>query len=223
MSGTQAEAAPQAGVATLEGGDFASLLQKEFKPRSDRAREAVESAVQTLAQTALAHTTIISNDALTQHHRHDRGHRPQADRAGQSDHARREFSTARVRVARIALPGQQHRDRRVSEDQGLQYLQEGSREKPEEVPRHGVGSEPDLQEGLRRGIWPVRRRAVRPSRRRLLFRSQPDGYAAAWGHRAGCRCRPRTVPCRHRADPVADGQLERACEPARSHQDLSDA
>ena len=65
MSGTQAEASPQAGVATLDGGDFASLLQKEFKPRSDRAREAVESAVQTLAQTALAHTAIISNDALT--------------------------------------------------------------------------------------------------------------------------------------------------------------
>ena len=65
MSGTQAEAAPQGGVATLDGGDFASLLQKEFKPRSDRAREAVESAVHTLAQTALSHTSIISNDALS--------------------------------------------------------------------------------------------------------------------------------------------------------------
>jgi type VI secretion system protein ImpC len=65
MSGTQAEVAGATGVATLEGSDFASLLQKEFKPRSDRAREAVESAVQTLAQAALEHTSVISTDALT--------------------------------------------------------------------------------------------------------------------------------------------------------------
>ena len=35
---------------TYAGGDFASLLQKEFKPRSDEAKSAVEAAVQTLAQ-----------------------------------------------------------------------------------------------------------------------------------------------------------------------------
>ena len=33
---------------------FAALLDREFKPKSDRAREAVESAVQTLAQQAWA-------------------------------------------------------------------------------------------------------------------------------------------------------------------------
>ncbi len=38
-----------AGVA-LEGSDLASLLQKEFKPKSDDAKSAVEQAVQTLAQ-----------------------------------------------------------------------------------------------------------------------------------------------------------------------------
>jgi type VI secretion system protein ImpC len=64
MSGTQA--APQAGASTTvaEAGDFAALLNREFKPKTDRAREAVESAVQTLAQQALSHTTLISNDAL---------------------------------------------------------------------------------------------------------------------------------------------------------------
>ena len=36
------------------GSDFASLLQKEFKPRSDEAKSAVEAAVLTLAQQALA-------------------------------------------------------------------------------------------------------------------------------------------------------------------------
>src|SRR5574337_562411 len=38
---------------TLEGSDLASLLQKEFKPKSEEARSAVEHAVQALAQTQL--------------------------------------------------------------------------------------------------------------------------------------------------------------------------
>ena len=38
----------QAG-ATLETSDFGSLLQKEFKPQSDKAKESVENAVRTLA------------------------------------------------------------------------------------------------------------------------------------------------------------------------------
>ena len=49
---------------TQEFSDFASLLEREFKPKSDRAREAVESAVQTLAQQALANTALVSDDAL---------------------------------------------------------------------------------------------------------------------------------------------------------------
>lgn len=53
---------PEAGV--LEISEFGSLLQKEFKPRSDQAREAVEAAVKTLAAQALQNATVISNDAL---------------------------------------------------------------------------------------------------------------------------------------------------------------
>src|SRR5271157_766145 len=65
MSDTQLQT-PAAGVAvTQEAGDFAALLTKEFRPKSDRAREAVEAAVQTLAEQALAHATLISDDALT--------------------------------------------------------------------------------------------------------------------------------------------------------------
>ena len=45
-----------------EGSDFASLLQKEFKPRSDEAKSAVEAAVLTLAQQALANTQVIGKD-----------------------------------------------------------------------------------------------------------------------------------------------------------------
>jgi type VI secretion system protein ImpC len=64
MSG--AEAAPQAATSTVtqEGGDFAALLNREFKPKTDAARSAVEGAVQTLAQQALAHTALISTDSL---------------------------------------------------------------------------------------------------------------------------------------------------------------
>jgi type VI secretion system protein ImpC len=54
MAETQASAA-FAGV-TMEGGDLASLLQKEFKPKTDDAKSAVEKAVQTLAQQALSQT-----------------------------------------------------------------------------------------------------------------------------------------------------------------------
>ncbi|MBP1202785.1 type VI secretion system protein ImpC [Duganella sp. 1411] len=57
------EQTEQAG-ATLEMSDFGSLLQKEFKPQSDKAKEAVESAVRTLAEQALVGSNIISGDVL---------------------------------------------------------------------------------------------------------------------------------------------------------------
>ena len=49
---------------TYEGSDLASLLNKEFKPKSDEAKSAVESAVLTLAQQALAHTKLIGSDVV---------------------------------------------------------------------------------------------------------------------------------------------------------------
>lgn len=56
--------APQPEAAALEVSDFSSLLQKEFKPTSERRREAIEEAVKTLAEQALAQTALISEDAL---------------------------------------------------------------------------------------------------------------------------------------------------------------
>jgi len=50
--------------ATLEATDFSSLLNKEFKPKSDRAKEAVESAVSTLAEYVLQGVTTVSEDAV---------------------------------------------------------------------------------------------------------------------------------------------------------------
>ncbi|GAB1388304.1 type VI secretion system contractile sheath large subunit [Rubrivivax sp.] len=61
MNAPQTERSAQTQVA--EGSEFAALLQKEFRPKTDQAREAVESAVQTLAQQALAATGAISGDA----------------------------------------------------------------------------------------------------------------------------------------------------------------
>jgi len=65
MSGTEVGAsAPAAGVATQERSEFANLLTREFKPKTDNARAAVEAAVQTLAQQALSNTQLISGDSL---------------------------------------------------------------------------------------------------------------------------------------------------------------
>ncbi|MBC8750274.1 type VI secretion system protein ImpC [Paraburkholderia sp. WC7.3g] len=59
---TQGQAQP--GEAGLETSDFANLLQKEFKPKSEKAKEAVETAVRTLAEQALRDTNLISGDVL---------------------------------------------------------------------------------------------------------------------------------------------------------------
>jgi type VI secretion system protein ImpC len=50
--------------ATIEVSEFDSLLKKEFKPKTDRAKEAIETAVKTLAEQALAGTALVSDDAI---------------------------------------------------------------------------------------------------------------------------------------------------------------
>src|SRR5580693_5414564 len=51
-------------TATAESSDFSALLQKEFKPKSDRAREEVETAVRTLASQVLEDKDLIADDAV---------------------------------------------------------------------------------------------------------------------------------------------------------------
>ena len=63
MSETQLGTAGSTTV-TQEASEFSALLQREFKPKSDRGREAIESAVQTLARQALVDTALVSDDAL---------------------------------------------------------------------------------------------------------------------------------------------------------------
>jgi type VI secretion system protein ImpC len=61
---SEALAQTQQESGTLEMSDFSSLLQKEFKPQSDKAKESVEVAVRTLAEQALAGTNLVSGDVL---------------------------------------------------------------------------------------------------------------------------------------------------------------
>ena len=65
MSATQFDTQTAGTTVAETTSDFASLLQKEFKPRSDTARDSVNTAVQALAQQALANTSLIGDDALS--------------------------------------------------------------------------------------------------------------------------------------------------------------
>ena len=58
----EALSAPQG--ASAEQDEFAALLQREFRPKSDAANSAVQAAVRTLAAQALAGTALISSDAI---------------------------------------------------------------------------------------------------------------------------------------------------------------
>ena len=48
----------------VEASEFSSLLNKEFRPKSDRAKEAVETAVSTLAEYVLKGVATVSDDAI---------------------------------------------------------------------------------------------------------------------------------------------------------------
>src|SRR5215475_6789381 len=51
-------------AASVESGELDTLLQKEFRPKTDEAKEAVEKAVRTLAEQALAQTQLIGADVV---------------------------------------------------------------------------------------------------------------------------------------------------------------
>jgi type VI secretion system protein ImpC len=64
MAEQETQGQAEAQVQTLEAGEFQSLLTKEFKPKTDRAKEAVEEAVGTLAEFVLKDAKIVSEDAV---------------------------------------------------------------------------------------------------------------------------------------------------------------
>jgi type VI secretion system protein ImpC len=61
------EAANQPGAAagaTEEVSEFEKLLERDFKPQGDGARDDIKSAVRTLAEQALVGTSLVSDDAV---------------------------------------------------------------------------------------------------------------------------------------------------------------
>ncbi len=64
MADVDTEKQVQAEAETIEADEFSTLLTKEFRPKSDRTKEAVETAVQTLAEYVLADSTVVSSDTV---------------------------------------------------------------------------------------------------------------------------------------------------------------
>ena len=160
--------------------EFDSLLKKEFKPKTDEAKDGGRTAVRTLAEQALSQTKLISSDVVKSIEAIIAAARQEADRADQPDPAPRRLPEARRRLARPALPRQQHRNRRDAEDPLHEHHQEGSRQDAEALQGHGLGPEPAVQEDLRGGVRPVRRRAVRLPGRRLLLRPDARPTSSCW-------------------------------------------
>ncbi|SDW62647.1 type VI secretion system contractile sheath large subunit [Nitrosomonas communis] len=64
MAETQEQDQQKQAEGVVAADELSMLLQKEFKPRSEEAKGAVEEAVKTLAEQALAQTQLISSDAM---------------------------------------------------------------------------------------------------------------------------------------------------------------
>src|ERR1700704_292201 len=64
MADPKSQQDAQAESGTVEVTEFDSLLRKEFKPKTDEAKEAVEKAVRTLAEQALSQTKLIGSDVI---------------------------------------------------------------------------------------------------------------------------------------------------------------
>lgn len=52
------------GATSFAESEFSALLNKEFRPQSDDAKSAIQSAVRTLAEQVLQDSNVVSNDAL---------------------------------------------------------------------------------------------------------------------------------------------------------------
>lgn len=64
MADPKTQQDPTSSIGAVEATDFDTLLKKEFKPKTDEAKDAVERAVRTLAEQALSQTKLISSDVV---------------------------------------------------------------------------------------------------------------------------------------------------------------
>jgi len=64
MAELETQVKPEEATEVTGLSDFGALLERDFKPKTEAAREAVEQAVKTLAAQALEHAQLISADVL---------------------------------------------------------------------------------------------------------------------------------------------------------------
>src|SRR5215203_2675708 len=64
MADPKSQQDTQSEAGAVDANEFDFLLKKEFKPKTDEAKEAVERAVRTLAEQALSQTKLISGDVV---------------------------------------------------------------------------------------------------------------------------------------------------------------
>ena len=129
-----------------------------------------------------------------------------------------ELPEAGRHLARAEVPAGPERNQRQAEDQGAQRHQEGTAARP--AARAGVRPERAVQEGLRRRVRRLRRRAVRGAGRRLRIRARTRGYRAAGEDLEGGGGGARSVPDRGESGDVQPGQLHGDRCAARHGEDL---
>ena len=220
---TSASSAPLQGV-SFEGNDFASLLNKEFKPKSDEAKSAVESAVLTLAQQALSSTKLIGSDVIIS----IEAMIAEIDKK-LSAQVNAILHHADFQQLESAWRGLHYLVNNTETDEMLKIrvFNISKNELAKTVKRYkgtAWDQSPIFKQGLHRGVRPVRRPPVRLPGRRLLLRPQRRPMSSCW---AKCprsrrrRTRRSSPPPRPSAD--ADGLVAGAGQPARPDQDLHDA
>ncbi|MEM0984212.1 MAG: type VI secretion system contractile sheath large subunit [Planctomycetota bacterium] len=64
MSEAEQQAQADGGALGVSADDFSALLTKEFKPKADSQKEAIEGAVKTLAEQVLSAKDLVSSDAV---------------------------------------------------------------------------------------------------------------------------------------------------------------
>ncbi len=160
-------------VAVAEADRFQELLRKEFKPKTDRARDEVERAVRTLAEQALSETAVVADDVVGT----IKAIVAEIDRK-LTDQLNVILAQSRFQQVESAWRGLHYLVNNTETDEMLRIkvmnvCEDGARPQPEEVQGLVVGSEPAVQDAVRSGVRPARRPALWRAGRRLSFRSHP--------------------------------------------------
>ncbi len=145
----------QAATEVAESSDFAALLSKQFRPKTDRAQEEISSAVETLAEFVLKDTSIVSEDAVES---------IQAMIAAidqkLTDQVNQIMHHEDFQQLESAWRGLSYMVNNTETDESLKIkvmtISKNDLHKTlRKVQRHCLGSKPDLQTDVRRRIWSV--------------------------------------------------------------------